>query len=70
VLAVLPRLLKPLASSTRGKEDFQVRVSDPHLFHADPDPEFQIFADPDLGSQTFADPDPGFEIFAEYGFRA
>jgi len=34
------------------------RVSDPHPFHADPNPGFQIFADPD----------PGFEIFADLGF--
>jgi len=32
------------------------RVSDPHQFHADLDPGFDIFADPDS--------DPGFEICA------
>ena len=40
-------------------------VSDPHPFHKDPDPGFQIFADPDPGFQIFADPDPWFEIFAD-----
>jgi len=39
-----------------------VRVSDPHLFHADPDLGFEKFADadPDLdsGCEKFADPDP------------
>ena len=32
------------------------RVSDPYPFHADPDPELEIFAD--------LDPDPWCEIFA------
>jgi len=36
------------------------RVSDPHLFHTDPDPGFKIFADPD----------PGCEIFATSGSKA
>jgi len=32
----------------------------PHPFHADPDPEFEIFADADSdpGCEIFADPDP------------
>jgi len=39
------------------------RVSDPHPFHADPDPGLEKFADadpnPDPGCAKFADPDPG-----------
>jgi len=35
------------------------RVWDPHPFHADPDPWFEIFANPDPGFKIFADPDPG-----------
>jgi len=36
------------------------RVSDPHPFHADPDPGFETFADadPDPGCEKFVDPDP------------
>ena len=38
-----------------------LRVSDPHSFHADSDPDlgFEILADAD------ADPDPGCEKFAD-----
>jgi len=43
------------------------RVSDPHPFHANPDPGFEIFADadrdPDLGCEKFADPDPGLHLY-------
>jgi len=49
--------------------DVVTRVSDPHPFHADPDPGFEIFADldPDSGFEIFPDldPDSGFEIFAD-----
>ena len=34
----------------------ECRVSDPHLFHADPD------QDPDPGIEIFADPDPGLDF--------
>jgi len=39
-------------------------VSDPHPFHADPDPGFEIFADvdPDPRCEKFADPDPRLQF--------
>ncbi len=39
-------------------------VSDPHPFHADPDPDTvqNLNADPDLGCWLNADPDPGRSI--------
>jgi hypothetical protein len=40
------------------------RVSDPHRFNADPDPEFFLIADPDSGSGSpirIPDPDPRFD---------
>jgi len=43
------------------------RVSDPHPFHADPDPDpgLEIFADadPNPACENFADPDPGLHIY-------
>jgi len=42
------------------------RISDPHSFHADPDPDpgFEKFADADPvpGCEKFADPDPGLHF--------
>jgi hypothetical protein len=42
------------------------RVSDPHSFLAEPDPDpgFEKFADadPDPGSEKFVDPDPGIHF--------
>jgi len=38
------------------------RISDPHPFHADPDPGFEKFADPD--------PDPGCEKICGSGTRS
>jgi hypothetical protein len=40
-------------SSCRTDQVVRGRVSDPHLFNADPDPAFFLIADPD--------PDPGFD---------
>jgi len=38
---------------------------DPHPFHADPAPGFQIYEDanPDPECEIFADPDPGLDLF-------
>jgi len=51
---------------------FRIRVSDPHPFHADPDPDkgFQIFVDPGPypGFEIFADPDPGLDFFQKFVF--
>jgi len=40
-------------------------VSDPHPFHADPDPGFEKFAEPDPypGCEKFADPDPSVHFY-------
>jgi len=44
------------------------RVSDPHPFHADPDPRLEIIADPDPEFETFADPISGLDIFQKLCF--
>ncbi len=40
-----------------------IRVSDPHWFNADPDPDpaFLLIADPDGFRIRIPDPDPGFD---------
>jgi len=38
------------------------RVSDPHPFHADPDPVFEKIADPDPGFEIIENPDPGLDF--------
>jgi len=57
-------------SVTRAIHTFEMRVSDPHPFHADPDPVFDKFADadPDPGCEKFAnpDPDPGHQKISVY----
>jgi len=49
----------------------QSRVSDPHIFHADPDPGFEIFKDadpgPDLECKIFANPDPDPGLIQKLG---
>jgi len=45
-------------------------VSDPHPFHADPDPEFEIIADQDPRIESFADPDPRLDLFQKLVFFA
>jgi len=38
-------------------------ASDPHPFHAGPDPGLENFADLDPGCEKFADPDPGLHFY-------